>query len=110
MPNAANLAKLVRDSELSVRSINALSCAGIKIETVADLVVQPEEVIRRIPNIGRRSLREIKEYLTQMGLHLGMSPETIAKYSKIAVEDVGEVAKAFATLFESVGGLLSEQR
>lgn len=39
---------------------------------IGDLVQKTEREMMNIPNFGRKSLNEIKEALTQMGLHLGM--------------------------------------
>ena len=69
-PTNDNLYRSVSELELSVRSINCLQNA--KIETIADLVQKTEAEMLRTKNFGRKSLNEIKEVLTQMGLHLGM--------------------------------------
>lgn len=55
---------------LSVRSYNALENAGI--EYVKDLVIRQEEELLRLPYFGKKSLREVKEMLSELGLHLGM--------------------------------------
>lgn len=60
----------VDDLELSVRSINCLRYN--KILLVGDLVQQTEASLLRTPNLGRRSLNEIRGVLGCMGLHLGM--------------------------------------
>lgn len=54
----------------STRVRNYLRFAGTL--RIGDLVQKSEADILRIPNIGRESLREIKETLADMGLHLGM--------------------------------------
>jgi DNA-directed RNA polymerase subunit alpha len=66
----SNLLKSVEDLELSVRSYNCLKNANIK--TIADLVQKTEQEMLRTKNFGRKSLNEIKEILSGMGLRLGM--------------------------------------
>ncbi len=66
----SNLLKSVEELELSVRSYNCLKNANIK--TIADLVQKTEQEMLRTKNFGRKSLNEIKEILTTMGLRLGM--------------------------------------
>ncbi len=64
------LAKSVDEMELSVRSYNCLKNANIR--TIGDLVQRTEPEMLKTKNFGRKSLNEIKEILTQMGLSLGM--------------------------------------
>lgn len=56
--------------DLSVRSANCLMAAGLK--TIGDLVVKNEDEILSYKNFGKRSLQEIKDKLTELGLSLGM--------------------------------------
>jgi DNA-directed RNA polymerase subunit alpha len=65
-----NLFKTVDELELSVRSYNCLKNADIK--TIAELVQKTEPEMLKTKNFGRKSLNEIKEILSRMGLHLGM--------------------------------------
>jgi DNA-directed RNA polymerase subunit alpha len=65
-----NLLHPVSKLELSVRS--AVCLENDNINYVGDLVQISESELLRTPNFGRKSLNEIKEVLTQMGLHLGM--------------------------------------
>ncbi len=60
----------VTELELSVRSANCLREA--KIKTIADLVQRGEPEMLKFRNFGRKSLAEIQEILTGMGLTLGM--------------------------------------
>jgi DNA-directed RNA polymerase subunit alpha len=72
-PNAAsneNLDKSVEELELSVRSYNCLKNANIR--TIRELVQKTEGEMLKTKNFGRKSLNEIKEILTGMGLSLGM--------------------------------------
>ena len=62
--------KKVDELELSVRSANCLK--NDNIVYIGDLVQKTEAEMLRTPNFGRKSLNEIKEVLTQMGLNLGM--------------------------------------
>lgn len=65
-----NLLKNIDELELSVRAYNCLKNANIK--TIADLVQKTEHSMLRTKNFGRKSLSEIKEILSDMGLHFGM--------------------------------------
>jgi DNA-directed RNA polymerase subunit alpha len=60
----------VADLELSVRSANCLQNANIRF--IGELVQRTEAEMLKTKNFGRKSLREIKEIMTQMGLNLGM--------------------------------------
>ena len=66
-----NLSKSVEELELSVRSYNCLKNANIK--TIGELVQKSESEMLKTKNFGRKSLNEIKEILSGMGLSLGMS-------------------------------------
>ncbi len=68
-----NLNKRVEELELSVRSANCLQNAEIKY--IGELVQKSEGEMLRTKNFGRKSLNEIKEILTEMGLGLGMKIE-----------------------------------
>jgi DNA-directed RNA polymerase subunit alpha len=65
-----NLSRPVHELELSVRSANCLKNANIR--TIRDLIQKTESEMLKTKNFGRKSLNEIKEILTEMGLHLGM--------------------------------------
>ena len=65
-----NLFRSVDDLELSVRSANCLKNANIRY--IGELVVRSEAEMLKTKNFGRKSLNEIKEILTEMGLGLGM--------------------------------------
>ena len=68
-----NLFKSVDELELSVRSANCLKNADIRY--IGDLVQKTEAEMLKTKNFGRKSLNEIKEILTEMGLSLGMKLE-----------------------------------
>ncbi len=68
-----NLLRSVNELELSVRAANCLKNANIK--TIADLVQKSEGEMLRTKNFGKKSLNEIKEILTEMGLSLGTKVE-----------------------------------
>ena len=85
LPFNRNLLKKVEELELSVRSANCLK--NDNIIYIGDLVQKSESEMLRTPNFGRKSLNEIKEVLTLMGLHLGMQiegwpPENIEELAK----------------------------
>lgn len=66
-----NLYRSVDELELSVRSANCLQNANIKL--IGELVQKSEAEMLKTKNFGRKSLREIKDILSVMGLQLGMS-------------------------------------
>ena len=85
LPFNKNLLRKVDELELSVRSANCLK--NDNIIYIGDLVLKSEAEMLRTPNFGRKSLNEIKEVLSQMGLHLGMEipnwpPENIEELAK----------------------------
>ncbi len=65
-----NLLRSVDELELSVRAANCLQAASIKY--IGDLVQRSEAEMLKTKNFGRKSLKEIKELLADMGLSLGM--------------------------------------
>ncbi len=65
-----NLYRSVDELELSVRSANCLKNADIKY--IGELVQKTEQEILMTKNFGRKSLNEIKEILSCMGLRLGI--------------------------------------
>ena len=65
-----NLYRSVEELELSVRSANCLKNADI--HKIYQLVSKTEAEMLKTKNFGRKSLNEIKEVLTEMGLSLGM--------------------------------------
>ena len=84
-PFNKNLLRKVDELELSVRSANCLK--NDNIVYIGDLVQKSEAEMLRTPNFGRKSLNEIKEVLSTMGLHLGMEipnwpPENIEDLAK----------------------------
>jgi DNA-directed RNA polymerase subunit alpha len=64
------LKKSVDELELSVRSSNCLRNAEIK--SIGDLVRKTESDMLKFRNFGRKSLKEISDILSSMGLHFGM--------------------------------------
>lgn len=65
-----NLYRMVDELELSVRSANCLKNAGIKL--IGELVSKTEAEMLKTQNFGRKSLNEIKDILSEMGLTFGM--------------------------------------
>jgi DNA-directed RNA polymerase subunit alpha len=82
-----NLLRKVEELELSVRSANCLK--NDNIVYIGDLVQKSESEMLRTPNFGRKSLNEIKEVLSTMGLSFDMEiknwpPANIEELSKKA--------------------------
>lgn len=75
-----NLLRRVEELELSVRSANCLQNADIRF--IGELVQKTENEMLKTKNFGRKSLNEIKEVLSDMGLSLGM---------KLDIESVKEI-------------------
>ncbi len=67
------LMKPVEEVDLTVRSANCLKSE--KIYYLGDLVVRSEIDLMRTPNLGKKSLTEIKNMLADFGLRLGMEVE-----------------------------------
>jgi DNA-directed RNA polymerase subunit alpha len=65
-----NLNRKVDELELSVRSSNCLQNANIR--HIGELCMKTEAEMLKTKNFGRKSLNEIKEILSEMGLSLGM--------------------------------------
>jgi DNA-directed RNA polymerase subunit alpha len=76
-----NLGRSVDELELSVRSYNCLKNANIR--TIGELVQKNEAEMLKTRNFGRKSLNEIKEILTLMGLGLGMNLEGVEWQSEV---------------------------
>ena len=85
------LLKKVDELELSVRSANCLK--NDNIVYIGDLIQKTEAEMLRTPNFGRKSLNEIKEVLSGMGLHLGMDVE------EWPPENIEDLAKKFEDSF-----------
>jgi DNA-directed RNA polymerase subunit alpha len=67
------LLRPVDDLELTVRSANCLKAENIFF--IGDLVQRSEFELLKTPNLGKKSLTEIKDVLAQHGLQLGMKLE-----------------------------------
>ena len=78
----ANLYRRVEELELSVRSANCL--ANANIQYIGELVQKTEAEMLKTKNFGRKSLNDIKDILSELGLGLGM---------KIDGFDTGEAEK-----------------
>ncbi len=80
------LKRSVDELELSVRSSNCLRNADIK--TIGDLVRKTESEMLKFRNFGRKSLKEISDILTSMGLHFGMDVDYYmdAKKAEVAAK------------------------
>ena len=91
LPFNPALLKKVDELELSVRSANCLK--NDNIVYIGDLIQKTEAEMLRTPNFGRKSLNEIKEVLSGMGLHLGMDVESWPP------ENIEDLAKRFEDQF-----------
>lgn len=67
------LLRLIDDLELTVRSANCLKAEGIFY--IGDLIQRTEVELLKTPNLGKKSLTEIKDVLASHGLSLGMRLE-----------------------------------
>ena len=76
-----NLFRGVDELELSVRSANCLKNADIRF--IGELVQKTEAEMLKTKNFGRKSLNEIKEILTEMGLVLGMKLDSFPSREEI---------------------------
>ncbi len=56
---------MIEDLDLSVRSYNCLKRAGI--QTVDELTQKTEDEMMRVRNLGKKSLKEVKDKLIEMG-------------------------------------------
>ena len=91
LPFSRHLLRKVEELELSVRSANCLK--NDNIVYIGDLVQKTEADMLRTPNFGRKSLNEIKEVLSGMGLHLGMDVE------EWPPENIEDLAKKYEDQF-----------
>jgi len=80
-----HLFKSVNELELSVRAANCLKNANIK--TIADLVRKTENEMLKTKNFGKKSLNEIKDVLSEMGLTLGTKVDELMQASGKSQEE-----------------------
>lgn len=78
------LLRPVDDLELTVRSANCLKAENIYY--IGDLIQRTETELLKTPNLGRKSLNEIKEVLASRGLTLGMKLEN---WPPVGLEKMG---------------------
>jgi DNA-directed RNA polymerase subunit alpha len=84
LPVAPELLRPVDDLELTVRSANCLKAENIYY--IGDLIQRTETELLKTPNLGRKSLNEIKEVLAARGLTLGMKLEN---WPPVGLEKLG---------------------
>ncbi|NCB32611.1 MAG: DNA-directed RNA polymerase subunit alpha [Erysipelotrichia bacterium] len=58
---------MIEDLDLSVRSYNCLKRAGI--QSVDELTQKTEDEMMRVRNLGKKSLKEVKDKLTELGMN-----------------------------------------
>lgn len=68
-PKVKTLETTIEDLDFSVRAYNCLKRAGI--HTLQDLVNKSENDMMKIRNLGKKSLKEVKDKLDELGLSLG---------------------------------------
>ena len=88
-PLNENLFRTVEELELSVRSANCLQSANIRL--IGELVQRTEAEMLKTKNFGRKSLKEIKEILAEMGLSLGMRLDDWSKMHERWKQQQGQV-------------------
>ena len=91
----------VEELELSVRSSNCLRDAGIR--TLGDLVQKSEAEMLKYRNFGRKSLQELVDILSDMGLHFGMDVESLMLPGGDLGEDAPEAEGEEAEVEEVAG-------
>lgn len=84
-----NLFRRIEEIDLSVRSANCLENADIKY--IGELVQRTEPEMLRTKNFGRKSLNEIKDMLSEMGLGLGMKLDNFPGRKELeSIRDAGD--------------------
>ena len=83
----------VDELELTVRSANCLKAENINY--IGDLVIRTEVELLRTPNLGKKSLTEIKDVLAAHGLTLGERLENWPPPSLIAADEPAPAPAAF---------------
>ena len=94
----------VEELELSVRSSNCLRDAGIR--TLGDLVRKTEAEMLKYRNFGRKSLQELVDILSDMGLTFGMDVDALLEPGRVVEESPPTMEaeeEPFAALLEMGG-------
>jgi len=77
----ANLFRPIEELNFSVRSANCLQSADLRY--IGELVQRTEGDLLKTKNFGRKSLNEIKDALTSMGLELGMRLDNFPDHEEL---------------------------
>ena len=85
-----NLLRPVDDLELTVRSANCLKAENVYY--IGDLIQRSENELLKTPNLGKKSLTEIKDILGTYGLSLGMK---LDNWPPTNLQDQDKQAKKF---------------
>jgi DNA-directed RNA polymerase subunit alpha len=88
----------VDELELSVRSSNCLRDAGIR--TLGDLVQKTEAEMLKYRNFGRKSLQELVDILSDMGLHFGMDVSELLEPGAASADEEEEEADSVPEDYE----------
>lgn len=67
----------LKDTEMSVRTVNCLLCNDI--ETLEEAAIIPDDQLLKIPNLGRKSLMELKDELQKRGIIRRIQLDTVLK-------------------------------
>lgn len=103
-PELLTLDSPVEDLEIGARAANCLRAEGLK--TVRELVKRTERELLRAPNLGRKSLNEIKEALAPSGLYLGMG-KGLEQREKFGRSDLVELLGLALALREAANLVIS---
>ena len=98
------LARPLSDTELTVRTANALAESAIYY--IGDLVRMNEEDLWKIPGIAANSIAEIKAKLTPLGLKLGMTVENWPSDSKLKRKLIYRLNGVFKSITSREGRVL----
>jgi len=94
------LLRPVEDLELTVRAANCLKAQNIR--TIGDLVHRAESDLLKTPNLGKKSLNEIKSALSLRNIHLGMRVEGWVPSPPPSPEEMEAIALEIAQEAEDV--------
>ncbi len=94
----------VDELELSVRSSNCLRDAGIR--TLGDLVRKTEAEMLKYRNFGRKSLQELVDILSDMGLSFGMDVDSLLEPGRTDAQEE-DASEGEVDSFEDMLGLMS---
>ena len=98
----------VDELELTVRSANCLKSESILY--IGDLVILSEAELLKAPNLGKKSLNEIKDILSSRGLSLGMHIPNWPPQSLIEEREAAAAAAAAEAAAEALAAAEAEEK